>query len=62
MTKLNDDEVSAILDQIIDDVGYLDYTSIYQLLENLVEIDSEKVNLLLKNFVSEHHTYNKEDT
>ena len=62
MTKLNDDEVSAILDQIIDDVGYLDYTSIYQLLENLVEIDSEKVNLLLKNFVSEHHTYNKEVT
>ncbi len=62
MTKLNDDEVSAILDQIIDDVGYLDYTSIYQLLENLVEIDSEKVNLLLKNFVSEHHTYNKEIT
>ena len=62
MTKLNDDEVSAILDQIIDDVGYLDYTSIYQLLENLVEIDSEKVNLLLKNFVSEHHTYNQEIT
>ena len=53
MPKITEEELIAILDQIIIDVGNLDYTAIYELIEKLADLDSVIVSPLLRGFLSE---------
>jgi len=55
MPKITEEELTAILDQIIIDVGNLDYTAIYELIEKLADLDSVIVSPLLRGFLSESH-------
>ena len=55
MPKITDEELIAILDQIIIDVGNLDYTAIYEMIEKLADLDSVIVTPLLRGFLSEAH-------
>ena len=55
MPKITEEELTAILDQIIIDVENLDYTAIYELLEKLADLDSVIVTPLLTGFISESH-------
>ena len=55
MPKITEEELIAILDQIIIDVGNLDYTAIYELLEKLADLDSVIVTPLLTGSLSESH-------
>ena len=55
MPKITEEELTAILDQIIIDVENLDYTAIYELLEKLADLDSVIVTPLLTGFLSESH-------
>ena len=59
MPKITEEELTAIIDQIIIDVGNLDYTAIYELIERLAELDSVIITPLLRGFLSE--AYFKED-
>jgi len=53
MPTLSEEEITAIIDQVIIDVGNKDYTAIYELVEKLAELDSANVTLLLRGFLSE---------
>ena len=55
MPKITEEELTAILDQIIIDVENLDYTAIYELLEKLADLDSVIVSPLLRGFISDSH-------
>ena len=55
MPKITEEELVAILDQIIIDVGNLDYTAIYEMIEKLADLDSVIVTPLLRGFLSESH-------
>jgi hypothetical protein len=55
MPKISEKEIISIIDQIIIDVGNLDYTAIYELIEKLADLDSVIVTPLLRGFLSESH-------
>ena len=55
MPKISEKEIISIIDQIIIDVGNLDYTAIYELIEKLADLDSVIVSPLLRGFLSESH-------
>ena len=55
MPKITEEELTAILDQIIIDVENLDYTAIYELIEKLADLDSVIITPLLRGFLSEAH-------
>tara|TARA_Y100000780_G_scaffold53809_1_gene46064 strand:+ start:275 stop:541 length:267 start_codon:yes stop_codon:yes gene_type:complete len=55
MPKITEEELTAILDQIIIDVENLDYTAIYEMIEKLADLDSVIVTPLLTGFLSESH-------
>ena len=55
MPKITEEELTAILDQIIIDVENLDYTAIYELIEKLADLDSVIITPLLIGFLSESH-------
>ena len=55
MPKISEKEIISIIDQIIIDVGNLDYTAIYELIEKLADLDSVIVTPLLRGFLSEAH-------
>ena len=55
MPKITEEELTAILDQIIIDVENLDYTAIYEMIEKLADLDSVIVSPLLRGFLSEAH-------
>ena len=61
MPKITEEELTAILDQIIIDVENLDYTAIYELIEKLADLDSVIVTPLLRGFLSESHRKAEED-
>ena len=61
MPKITEEELVAILDQIIIDVGNLDYTAIYEMIEKLADLDSVIVSPLLRGFLSESHRKAEED-
>ena len=53
MPTLSEEEIQAIIDQIIVDVGNKDYTAMFSLFEDLAKLDSTSVTLLLRGFLSE---------
>ena len=55
MSKISEKEIISIIDQIIIDVGNLDYTAIYEMIEKLADLDSVIVTPLLRGFLSESH-------
>ena len=55
MPKITEEELTAILDQIIIDVENLDYTAIYEMIEKLADLDSVIITPLLRGFLSEAH-------
>ena len=55
MPKITEEEIISIIDQIIIDVGNLDYTAIYEMIEKLADLDSVIVTPLLRGFISESH-------
>ena len=55
MSKISEEELISIIDQIIIDVGNLDYTAIYEMIEKLADLDSVIVTPLLRGFLSESH-------
>ena len=55
MPKISEKEIISIIDQIIIDVGNLDYTAIYEMIEKLADLDSVIVTPLLRGFLSEAH-------
>ncbi len=55
MPKISEKEIISIIDQIIIDVGNLDYTAIYELIEKLADLDSVIITPLLRGFLSEAH-------
>ena len=61
MPKITEEELVAILDQIIIDVGNLDYTAIYELIEKLADLDSVIITPLLRGFISKAHHKAEED-
>ena len=61
MPKITEGEIVTIVDQIIIDVGNLDYTAIYELIEKLADLDSVIVSPLLRGFLSESHRKAEED-
>ena len=61
MPKISEKEIISIIDQIIIDVGNLDYTAIYELLEKLANLDSVIITPLLRNFISKAHMKAEED-
>ena len=62
MPKITEEELTAILDQIIIDVGNLDYTAIYELIEKLAHLDSVIVTPLLRGYLSEAHRKAEDDS
>ncbi len=56
MSKISEEELIAIIDQIIIDVENLDYTAIYEMIEKLADLDSVIVTPLLRGFISESHS------
>ena len=61
MPKITEEEIISIIDQIIIDVGNLDYTAIYEMIEKLANLDSVIVSPLLRGFLSEAHRKAEED-
>ncbi len=61
MPKITEGEIVTIVDQIIIDVGNLDYTAIYEMIEKLADLDSVIVSPLLRGFLSESHRKAEED-
>ena len=55
MPKITEEEIISIIDQIIIDVGNLDYTAIYEMIEKLADLDSVIITPLLRGFLSEAH-------
>ena len=53
MPKITEEEIISIIDQIIIDVGNLDYTAIYEMIEKLADLDSVIITPLLRGFLSE---------
>ena len=53
MPKISEKEIISIIDQIIIDVGNLDYTAIYEMIEKLADLDSVIITPLLRGFLSE---------
>ena len=62
MPKITEEELTAILDQIIIDVENLDYTAIYEMIEKLADLDSVIVSPLLRGFLSEAHRKAEDDS
>ncbi len=61
MSKISEEELIAIIDQIIIDVENLDYTAIYEMIEKLADLDSVIITPLLRGFLSEAHRKAEED-
>ena len=61
MPKITEGEIVTIVDQIIIDVGNLDYTAIYELIEKLADLDSVIITPLLRGFISKAHNKAEED-
>ena len=53
MPKITEEELVAIVNQIKIDISNEDYTAIYELVEELAELDSVIVTPLLRGFLSE---------
>ena len=53
MPKITEEELVAIVNQIKIDISNEDYTAIYELIEELAELDSVIVTPLLRGFLSE---------
>ena len=53
MPKITMEEITAIVNQIKIDMSNEDYTAIYELIEELAELDSVIVTPLLRGFLSE---------
>ena len=53
MPKITEEELVAIVNQIKIDISNEDYTAIYELIEELAEMDSVIVTPLLRGFLSE---------
>jgi hypothetical protein len=51
MPKLTEEEIDAIVSQIMVDIANKDYTAIYGLIERLAELDSAIITPLLMGFL-----------
>ena len=53
MPKLTEEQIDAIVSQIMVDIANKDYTAIYGLIEKLAELDSVIITPLLRGFLPE---------